>query len=141
MDASNEATHNQSATATVMLSANVTVANSADADTVTAGDQAGFTVTLTNTGSGRANGLTLTDALPALGGSNLWSISGGANAASFTLTGAAGSQQLALSGVSSLAASASLTVHITGTTTPRCHLFTATLSSKRHRRRQQRGHP
>ena len=103
-DASNETTHNQSATATVtVFPANVTVTNSADASTVTAGNQAGFTVTLTNTGPGQANGLTLTDALPALGGSNLWSTSGGANAGSFTITGAAGSQKLVLSGVSTLA--------------------------------------
>ena len=59
----------------------------------------------------------LTDGLPALGATNLWSISGGANAGSFTITGPAGSQQLALSGVGTLAAGASLSVHIVGITT------------------------
>ena len=131
VDASNELRHNQSASATVGVTpANVTVTNSADASTVTAGDQAGFTVTLTNTGPSQAYGLTLSDALPALGGSNLWSISGGANAGSFTITGAPGSQQLALSGVSTLAVGASLTVHITGTTTPSATPFTTTLSNQ-----------
>ena len=134
VDAGNEATHNQSATATITVQAtapgaNVAVTETADASTVTAGDQAGFTVTLTNTGLGQANGLTLTDALPALGGTNVWSISGGANSGSFAITGAVGSQQLAVSGVSTLAVGASLTVHISGTTTPSAAPFTATVSN------------
>jgi len=118
VDAGNETTHNQAASATItVLSPNVTVNKTPDAAMVAGGTQAGFTVTITNTGAGQANGLTLADALPALGGSNLWSVSAGANAGSFTISGAAGSQQLGLNGVNTLAAGASLTVHIIGTTT------------------------
>src|SRR6185503_5070391 len=114
-----------------VLSPNVTVAKTADAVSVVAGSQAGFTVTLSNTGLGTANGLTLSDALPALGGSNAWSIdTSTGNFASFSLSGAAGSQSLGLApGVNSLAAGASLTVHIVGITTPSSSPFTATLNN------------
>ena len=133
VDASNEANHNQSATATVAVnSPNVTVTNTADSSSVTAGGKAGFTVILTNTGSSQANGLTLTDfAYRAYGRhERVEHRVGGPNAGSFAITGAAGSQQLALSGVSTLAVGASLTVHITGTTTPSGTPFTTTLSNK-----------
>jgi hypothetical protein len=131
VDASNENNHNQTSGAVniAVQSPNVTVTKVADAGTVSAGGAAGYAVTITNNGTGQANGLTVTDALPALGGSNLWTINGGANQASFTITGAAGSQQLALNGVSTLAAGSSLVVHITGTTTPSGSPYTATLSN------------
>ncbi len=44
----------------------------ADDDSVSAGDQIGFTVTLKNTGEGEAKGIQFTDALPA---GLSWSIS------------------------------------------------------------------
>jgi uncharacterized repeat protein (TIGR01451 family) len=57
---------NNSATASVTVQCpDIKVEKTADAATVNAGDQIGFTVTLSNIGTGQANGVTFTDALPA----------------------------------------------------------------------------
>ena len=77
--------------------------------------------------------LTLTDALPAaLGWHERVEHQRRAHSmpAALPSPSAAGSQQMALSGVSTLAVAASLTVHITGTTTPSGTPFTTTLSNK-----------
>src|SRR6185369_11890183 len=100
-------TGNNSATASVtVLCPDIKVEKTADAASVSAGDQIGFTVTVSNIGTGNAAGLSFTDALPA--GltwtidplSTGWSIAGG---------------NLVYSGTT-LAASASTTVHLKATT-------------------------
>ncbi|HLM18901.1 MAG TPA: DUF11 domain-containing protein, partial [Acidimicrobiia bacterium] len=48
-----------------ILCGNVDLTKTADADSVSAGDEIGFTVTLQNTGAGQAKGVSFTDALPA----------------------------------------------------------------------------
>jgi len=84
-----------------------------DAASVNAGDPLGFTVTISNTGQSTATGVSLSDALPA---GPTWSIDGGADQASFTITGSS-PQQLELVGQpTTLAAGASKTVHITAQT-------------------------
>ena len=55
-----------------MNCAAIDVEKVADDDGVSAGDQIGFTVTLTNTGEGEAKGISFTDVLPA---GLSWSIS------------------------------------------------------------------
>jgi uncharacterized repeat protein (TIGR01451 family) len=97
----------------------VTVTKTADAASVNAGDQIGFTVTIANAGSGVAHGVTLSDPLPGgTPGPVTWSIDGSTgNPAAFSLSGAAGSQTLSLAGQPiDLAAGASLSVHITAQT-------------------------
>ena len=66
-----------------MLCAAVDVDKVADAASITAGDQIGFTVTLKNTGKGQATGIQFTDVLPAGFAWSIapesagWSIAGG----------------------------------------------------------------
>jgi uncharacterized repeat protein (TIGR01451 family) len=99
--------------------AKITVTKTADATSVDAGDPIGYTVTVKNTGTGTAEGVTLTDPLPAGSGSGVtWAIDGSTgDPGSFSLTGAQGSQQLTLAGQPiSLGAGDSLTVHITAAT-------------------------
>jgi uncharacterized repeat protein (TIGR01451 family) len=117
----NAAEQNDQASATVaVLAPDVRVTVAPDKATVNAGDVAGFTVTLSNRGPGAAYGVTLSDPLPAGLGKDLnWQIDvGTGNPGAFTLTGAVGSQLLALSPAGiRLAAGASLAVHVTGVTT------------------------
>src|SRR5262249_43630586 len=78
-----------------------------------------FTVTITNEGQGMAVATTLTDLLPGgLGHDVNWQIDGSTGSPSaFQITGAVGSQMLTLSGLHvTLAAGATLTVHLTGVT-------------------------
>ena len=118
VNANNEAASEQndqsSATVTV-LAPDVTVTKTADQPTVNAGQGAGFTVTVKNVGQGTANGVTLSDPLPAGAGSDItWSIdSGTGNPGAFVLSG----NTLTLAPNTSLAAGASLSVHVTGATT------------------------
>ena len=98
----------------------LTVTKTADSSTVTAGSLAGFTVTISNSGAVTTTGVTLSDPLPAGAGNDIdWTIdTTKGNPADFTITGAVGSQVLALNpSVNTLAAGASLMVHITGLTT------------------------
>jgi uncharacterized repeat protein (TIGR01451 family) len=84
---------------------------------VNAGDQVGFTVTVANNGPGSATGVKLSDPLPAGSGSGVtWAIDTNVGTPSqFVLSGAKGSQTLALAS-STLAAGASYRVHITAQT-------------------------
>ncbi|HTL84402.1 MAG TPA: hypothetical protein VL856_04425, partial [Acidimicrobiia bacterium] len=106
---------------TVVQAPVVDVAKTADhTDPVNAGDTIGFTVTVSVSGTGTAHGVSLSDSLP--GGNSgtpvTWSIASQSPASSFTLSGAAGSQTLTLTGQpKSLASGSSLTVHITAPTT------------------------
>ncbi len=118
VDSPDETVRDQSSTATVnVLSPDVTATVSADAPQLIIGANAGFTIQLSNVGMGLATGLSLQDALPALGGGQLWSIDPASpNASAFAVTGVAGSQMLSLNSVNSLAAGGSLLVHLTGIT-------------------------
>jgi choice-of-anchor A domain-containing protein/uncharacterized repeat protein (TIGR01451 family) len=129
VSAANEAPslQNQWASATVTVVApDVTVTKSADQASVTAGQTAGFTVTIKNAGAGIATGVTLSDPLPAGPGKDIsWVIDAGKdNPSDFAVTGTVGRQTLTLSGSflttlgDALAAGQWISVHITGVTTP-----------------------
>jgi len=116
--------------------ANIHVSKTADAATVNAGDPLGFTVTISNTGTGAASGVTLSDSLPAGNAATpvLWQkAADSVNGAAFSLSGPAGSQTLTLAGQPiTLAAGASRSVHLTAaTTTASCAVYdnTASVSS------------
>jgi uncharacterized repeat protein (TIGR01451 family)/choice-of-anchor A domain-containing protein len=108
----------------------ISVVKKADAASIVAGQTAGFTVTITNTGTVSDTGVTLTDALPAGTGNDInWQIDtsgtgfgSGTNPADFQITGSVGSQSLGLSSSfittlgNSLAPGQSIAVHITGAT-------------------------
>ena len=70
---------------------NVTVDKTPDNQTISAGTDAEFTITVTNGGPGVAKSVTLSDPLPAGGN---WSISQAVNAGTCAITGAVGSQTL-----------------------------------------------
>ncbi len=111
-------TANCSVTVGTPVTAQIAVAKTADAATVPAGSVAGFTVTISNTGSGPATGVTLSDPLPAGAGADInWKIDPTTgNPGSFAISGGVGSQVLTLNASTNLAAGSSLKVHITGTT-------------------------
>ena len=108
-------------TITTCIKPQVTVTKTADSPTVTAGQTAGYTVTVTNTSSTTAaSSVTLNDPLPAgLGKDISWSIASwsGATTDPFVITGSKGSQTLTLvTNPGTLAAGQSISVHITGLT-------------------------
>jgi choice-of-anchor A domain-containing protein/uncharacterized repeat protein (TIGR01451 family) len=111
---------------TQMPAPDVTVTKTADQPSVTAGQTAGFTVTIKNAGAGIATGVTLSDPLPAGPGKDIsWVIDAGTgNPSDFAVTGTMGRQTLTLSGSfqttlsDALAAGQWISVHITGVTTP-----------------------
>jgi uncharacterized repeat protein (TIGR01451 family) len=114
------ATLSDYALGTLDTCADVAVTKTADHAVVTAGQQVGFTVTVTSDGLGTANNVTLTDTLPAGAGHDIvWSIpSGGNPSGDFVLNGTtAGSQSLTLLSGTSLASGTSISVHIVGTST------------------------
>ena len=114
--ASNQASQTAQAAITV-VSPNVAIEKTADNETINAGGEAGFVVTIVNNGKGTAKGVTLNDPLPPLGGDHSWIIDGGANALAFVITGVPGKQILELaSGINTLAPGQQLTVHISGKT-------------------------
>ena len=85
----------------------------ADNASVTAGEQIGFTVTISNTGDNTALGVELTDALP--GGAGVdWSIQ--SQSGGFSISGSPQAESLEF-GPTSLAAGGSATVHIVSNTT------------------------
>jgi uncharacterized repeat protein (TIGR01451 family) len=128
------ATGNNQASATVTVTVrppDVTVTKTADASTVIAGDQVGFTVTVLNVGPNPATGVTLNDPLPALGGGNLYSIDPASpNASAFVLTGPAGSQVLSLQPNTTLAAGGQLRVRLTGVSVGTPSPYTQTLTNR-----------
>jgi uncharacterized repeat protein (TIGR01451 family) len=103
-------------TATITVNCpNVTITKTADAASVSAGDDIGFTVTLTNTGAGDATGVSISDALP--GGTGVdWSIDSNTPASSCSITGTAPTQTLSC-GPATVASGGSITVHVTSHTT------------------------
>jgi uncharacterized repeat protein (TIGR01451 family) len=115
VSADNESTadaadNSSTATATV-LCADVTLEKVADAGTVSAGQDIGYTITVHNNGAGRADDVTLTDVLPANDGLD-WSIDGGTGAGSCDIANGT-----LTCNFGSMNAGATLTVHITSPTT------------------------
>ena len=111
-----------------VLCAEIGISKISDADTVSAGDQIGFTVTLTNDGAGAANGLAFTDALPGGPGIN-WSIDPASDG--WSITGSAPNQTLVYE-PTSLAGESSTSVHVvTDTTAASCGIYdnTATFTT------------
>ncbi len=121
-DVTDSNTANNSSTVTLTQAApkpNVTATKTADQSTITAGQTAGFIVSIANTGTAAANGVTLSDPLPAgLGNDINWTIDTSfGDHGDFTITGSVGHQVLSLaSGITTLAIGQSDTVHVTGLT-------------------------
>jgi uncharacterized repeat protein (TIGR01451 family) len=115
-----------------ILAPNLSLAKTADAPTVDAGGQIGFTITASNSnaqGTGTAKGVTINDPLP--GGPGVdWSIDLAAGPpASCEITGVAPNQTLTC-GPDDLAAGASESVHvISGTDFTSCALYANTASA------------
>jgi uncharacterized repeat protein (TIGR01451 family) len=100
-----------SATTTVNC---MVVAKTADAPSVTVGQQIGYTVTVTNNAAGTATGLTVTDHLPAGAGIN-WTIDGAGSSAGWSITGSAPNQSLV--SPTTLDSGQSTHVHVVSATT------------------------
>jgi uncharacterized repeat protein (TIGR01451 family) len=125
-DSNNNAVTSGTALEPVTITApKVSITKTADSSTVVAGQTAGFRVTIANTGTATATGLTLNDPLPPGAGNDInWMIDGsaaGTNPADFQITGPVGSQNLGLSPLfvsagDSLAPGQTIAVHITGVT-------------------------
>jgi uncharacterized repeat protein (TIGR01451 family) len=105
-DGSGDATATESCNA-----ASVQITKTADAATVGAGSKIGFTLTVVNTGSGTAHGVTATDTLPTNAGTS-WTVDGGTAAATCSISGG----KLTCN-IGDLAGGASATVHISSPTT------------------------
>ncbi len=117
VSASNEAADSDSdnsATATITVNcASIGISKTADAGTVVAGSQIGYTITVTNGGAGTAHGVTMTDTLPSDPGLS-WSVGTTTGGWSCSIT----SGVLTCGGVDfDLGPSASASVHITSPTT------------------------
>ncbi len=98
----------------------ISVAKTADAASVNAGEQIGFTVTISNTGDGQAKGLSFSDSLPAGTGID-WSISPASSG--WSISGSAPSQSLVYA-PTTLAANSSTSVHVvSGTTKDSCKVY------------------
>jgi uncharacterized repeat protein (TIGR01451 family)/fimbrial isopeptide formation D2 family protein len=112
VDATNEpnttqyTANNTDSAAIDVLCGDVSITKVADAATVNAGDQVGFTITVTNSGDGEARGVTITDTLP---GGIAWTESPDKTECSI----AAG---ILTCNVGTLASGASFSVHIVGMT-------------------------
>ena len=106
------------------------ITKTADAASVANGSPIGFRVTVTNTGSGAATGLSVNDPLP--GGSGIsWSIDAGTSSAGWSISGSPPSQILSHPSAS-LAGNSNTTVHvISATTSQSCGTYnnTATYTS------------
>ena len=120
---------NASATTTVQCSG-LTFTKTADAASVAAGSPIGFTITANNAGPAPANGVTITDELPAGDGID-WKLDASAPA-TCAITGRAPTQTLTCSAVN-LAAGEHESVHVTSATTAdSCAIYdnTATLDAR-----------
>jgi len=105
----------------------LTFTKSADASTVSAGSQMGFSVSLANTGASPATGLALTDPLPSGNGVS-WSIDAANTSAGWTLTGAPPSQALVYT-PNLLSGGTSTHVHVvSATSTAGCGTYSNTSS-------------
>lgn len=113
--ASNESTADQAdntGTGTVeVLCGNVTLEKVADDDVVSAGETIGYLITVHNSGPGRADDVTLVDALPANAGLD-WEIDGGTGAAQCAIASG-----VLTCNFGDMEAGTTKTVHISSTTT------------------------
>ena len=107
-------------------SAAIHIVKTADAASVNAGDIIGFTITISNSGTGTAHGVTVNDPLP---GGVTWSIATQSNAGLCTVTTGA-SQVLSCGGsTTNVAPAGSFSVHITApTSAAACSTYTNTAS-------------
>jgi uncharacterized repeat protein (TIGR01451 family) len=98
---------------TDVLFPNLQITKTADDATVSAGDQIGYTLTVTNNGPGKAYGVTLSDTLPTNAGLN-WSVAGTTGGWSCSITAGV----LSCGGANfNLNVGASASVHLTSPTT------------------------
>jgi uncharacterized repeat protein (TIGR01451 family) len=105
----------------------VTIAKTADNASVVAGNQIGYTVTLTNTGGITVTGLVVTDSLPAGTGVN-WTLDAGGSSPGWSVSGSPPTQSLAYS-ETTLDPGESTHVHVTSsTTTDSCGTYNNTAS-------------
>ena len=104
-----------SATARIeVLCARISLTKTADKALVTAGDQIGYEIVVSNHGAGRAHGVTMTDTLPSAPAGLSWSIASASGGWTCHITGAT----LTCGGsTTSLAPGGSLRVHVTSPTT------------------------
>jgi uncharacterized repeat protein (TIGR01451 family)/LPXTG-motif cell wall-anchored protein len=117
---------------TTVLCADLALTKTADAASVNAGQQIGFTIATTNTGAGDAVGVVVEDLLPAGSGVN-WSIASGPGNCS--ITGSPASQTLICTAVT-LAPGAGESVHVVSATSSlvSCGAYpnTANLTASNH---------
>jgi uncharacterized repeat protein (TIGR01451 family) len=105
----------------------LSLTESADAASVAAGSQIGFTVGLSNTSSAPATGIVLTDPLPNGTGAS-WSVDTAGSSPGWSIVGLAPSQTAVFSGTA-LAAGASTHVHLVSATTNQgCRAYPNTAS-------------
>ncbi len=90
------------------------ISKSADAASVSAGAQIGYTVTLNNSGAGTASGLSVSDPLPAGSGVN-WALDAAGSSSGWSVTGSPPSESLAYS-PTTLAANTSTHAHVVSST-------------------------
>ncbi len=111
VDAANTTSVSTGLVTIVVDCAALSITKVADAETVNAGDQIGYTITVTNTGDGTARNVHLSDTLPANDGLD-WSIDGGTGAAQCAIANG-----VLTCSFGDMASKASKTVHITSDTT------------------------
>jgi uncharacterized repeat protein (TIGR01451 family) len=95
---------------------NVSILKTADAASVNAGANIGFTITVTNNGAADATGVTVNDPLPAGTGVD-WSIASQSPAGSCSITGTPPSETLSCGPLTLASGGGQLTVHVTSATT------------------------
>ena len=95
----------------ILPQASLSITKTADSATVNAGGQVGFTITVTNNGSGAASGVTVTDNLPNTG--SAWTMS--PTVSGCTISGAISSQ--VLSCTLNIAANSAVSIHVISTAT------------------------
>lgn len=111
---------------------NVSIVKMADADSVNAGTDIGFTITVTNSGVADATGVTITDDLPGGTGTTPVHWTESPDNPDCTISGSDGSQVLSCGPVTLAAGGGSLSVHlIASTTADNCGQYdnTATFTS------------
>jgi uncharacterized repeat protein (TIGR01451 family) len=110
---------------------NVSISKTADAAVVSAGSQIGFTITLTNSTSGAATGLQVSDNLPSGIGVS-WTIDPGNTSAGWSVSGTPSNQILVYS-PTTLAGNSSTTAHVvSNTTSDSCRTYNNTASFRTH---------
>lgn len=116
----------------VRKSPNVSITKTADASSVNAGSDIGFTITVTNTGVADATGVTISDNLPGGTGPSPVHWTESPDNTNCTISGSDGSQVLSCGPVTLAAGGGSLSVHVSATTTgDNCGVYdnTATFTS------------